>query len=332
MNLCSDKLNEYNKLSAIQKNLYCYLDEYKNKKIVLLYSGNYDSHVLFTALCLFKDKLGLDFKVLHFLHGSNLSDKTSMNIVQSQCVANQIDFEIVNAFISNETQGRESRQNFLKNNLKDDEFVVLTAHHLDDVVETFLINLFNGTSYNGLSGISDNLKIDGILYLRPFIYFNAYKKDLEFYKGRYMLPLDRAIPEFVEDAMNGNLSFKRNLVRDIINRSLRLFPFLKNKIIDFTLYAKQQNNINVFCYKQTDYLLNIANNSYSLSTVKHFLENNEDVMRNWFFMLFKDKFKVNLTIRHFEEFKRFINDNAKIMSLPNNLKITVAANVLVFSS
>ena len=49
-------------------------------------------------------------------------------------------------------------------------------------------------------------------------------------------------------------------------------------------------------------------------------------------MLFKDKFKVNLTIRHFEEFKRFINDNAKIMNLPNNLKITVTANVLVFSS
>ena len=41
MNLCSDKLNEYNKLSAIQKNLYCYLDEYKKKKIVLFYSGNY---------------------------------------------------------------------------------------------------------------------------------------------------------------------------------------------------------------------------------------------------------------------------------------------------
>ena len=194
------------------------------------------------------------------------------------------------------------------------------------------MNLFNGCSYSGLLGIPVQNEIGNVLYFRPFIYLNCYKKDLQVYKGRYSIVGLLDNKSFVEDSMNLNFSFKRNAIRSFINSALVSFPYLKNKIISFSLFAEQQNNINVFAFKQTDYLLNIANNSYSLSTVKHFLENNEDVIRNWFFMLFKDKFKVNLTIRHFEEFKRFINDNAKIMSLPNNLKITVTSNVLVFSS
>ena len=312
--------------------LYEALKKFSDKKIVLSYSGNKDSYILFTALCLLKDENNLDFEIVHFVHGNSQSDIEAEKIVKSQALANNISVAIFHEPITNESQGREARQKVLEKLYPSSKFVILTAHHLDDVVETFLMNLFNGCSYSGLLGIPIQNEIGNVLYFRAYIYLNCYKKDLQVYKGRYSIVGLLDNKSFDEDSMNLNFSFKRNAIRSFINSALGSFPYLKNKIISFSLFAEQQNNINVFCYKQTDYLLSITNNSYSLSTVKHFLENNEDVIRNWFFMLFKDKFKVNLTIRHLEEFKRFINDNAKIMNLPNNLKITVTANVLVFSS
>ena len=48
---------------------------------------------------------------------------------------------------------------------------ILTAHHLDDVVGNFLMNLFNGCSYSGLFGYPIQNEIGNVLYFRPFIYF-----------------------------------------------------------------------------------------------------------------------------------------------------------------
>ena len=42
---------------------------------------------------------------------------------------------------------------FEKVRLKDDYGVIATAHHLDDSVETFFLNLVRGTGIRGLSGI-----------------------------------------------------------------------------------------------------------------------------------------------------------------------------------
>lgn len=302
--------------------LYEALKKFSDKKIVLSYSGNKDSYILFTALCLLKDENNLDFEIVHFVHGNSQSDLEAEKIVKSQALANNISVAIFHEPITNESQGREARQKVLEKLYPSSKFVILTAHHLDDVVETFLMNLFNGCSYSGLLGIPVQNEIGNVLYFRPFIYLNCYKKDLQVYKGRYSIVGLLDNKSFVEDSMNLNFSFKRNAIRSFINSALDSFPYLKNKIISFSLFAEQQNNINVFCYKQTDYLLSITNNSYSLSTVKHLLNKNEDAIRNWFFMLFKYKFNTNLTIRHFEEFKRFINDDATLMALPNSLSIS----------
>ncbi len=312
--------------------LYEALKKFSDKKIVLSYSGNRDSYILFTALCLLKDENNLDFEIVHFVHGNSQSDIEAEKIVKSQALANNISVAIFQEPITNESQGREARQKVLEKLYPSSKFVILTAHHLDDVVETFLMNLFNGCSYSGLLGIPVQNEIGNVLYFRPFIYLNCYKKDLQVYKGRYSIVGLLDNKSFVEDSMNLNFSFKRNAIRSFINSALVSFPYLKNKIISFSLFAEQQNNINVFAFKQTNKFLQITQNGYSLLALKTMLANDEDVVKNWFFMLFKTKFKTNLTVRHFLEFKRFINDDAKIMSLPNNLKITVAANVLVFSS
>ncbi|MCX8480565.1 MAG: tRNA lysidine(34) synthetase TilS, partial [Sediminibacterium sp.] len=54
---------------------------------------------------------------------------------------------------------------------------LLTAHHKNDVIETFLHNLFRGTGINGLSGIDEINFIQKII--RPFIHF--YKEEIIHY-------------------------------------------------------------------------------------------------------------------------------------------------------
>lgn len=77
---------------------------------------------------------------------------------------------------------------------------IATAHHLDDQIETFFINLMRGTGLDGLKGIgakSGNL-------IRPLLPF--YRSDIEAYVKSNRL-------EFREDSSNKETDYLRNRVR-----------------------------------------------------------------------------------------------------------------------
>ena len=63
---------------------------------------------------------------------------------------------------------------------------LITGHHLNDQLETFMINLGRGTGIEGLVGISENSKI-----LRPLLNFS--KKEIILYakKKSYKWNLDQ---------------------------------------------------------------------------------------------------------------------------------------------
>ena len=77
---------------------------------------------------------------------------------------------------------------------------ILTAHHMNDKVETVLMNLDKGCSIEGLRGIPKENKF----ILRPLLDFK--REDIELYINKNNLP-------FVEDLSNNDTSIKRNLVR-----------------------------------------------------------------------------------------------------------------------
>lgn len=77
---------------------------------------------------------------------------------------------------------------------------VATAHHLDDQVETFLINLTRGTGIAGLHGI---LPLQGRI-IRPMLFTG--RKEIEAYALEYKL-------DFVEDSSNLSLKYTRNRIR-----------------------------------------------------------------------------------------------------------------------
>lgn len=78
--------------------------------------------------------------------------------------------------------------------------VIAVAHHSDDVVETFFINLVRGTGIAGLSGIKP--KVGNLI--RPLLF--ASRKDIENYAVRNKL-------KYREDSSNRTDKYLRNKIR-----------------------------------------------------------------------------------------------------------------------
>lgn len=180
----------------------------ENHSYLLAVSGGADSMVL--AHC-FKD-LGIKFQVAHInykLRGndSDLDQKT----VQDFCEKNHIKFHLYE--VSERDQkpensiqlwARELRYAFFKQIQKKEnlEFLV-TAHHLNDQLETFIINLSKASGINGLSGIPAN---DNHI-LRPLLNFTK-EEIYEFAKGNNI--------EYREDLSNKKSDYLRNKIRNEI--------------------------------------------------------------------------------------------------------------------
>ncbi|TZG00250.1 tRNA lysidine(34) synthetase TilS (plasmid) [Chryseobacterium panacisoli] len=189
--------------------------EPENHTYLLAVSGGADSMVLAS---LFRD-LGnkikgstFQFQVAHInykLRGrdSDLDQKT----VQDFCEKNHIKFHLYE--VSEKDQkpensiqlwARELRYTFFKEIQEKEklEFLV-TAHHLNDQLETFIINLSKAAGINGLSGIPSN---DNYI-LRPLLNFS--KKEIYHFAEEHTI-------EFREDLSNKKSDYLRNKIRNEI--------------------------------------------------------------------------------------------------------------------
>jgi tRNA(Ile)-lysidine synthase len=119
----------------------------------------------------------------------------------------------VKSGISLQMAARTLRYDWFGELLKDENFTfVATAHHLDDQVETFLINLTRGTGIAGLHGI---LPKQGKV-IRPLLF--TCRAQIEAYARDNKL-------EFVEDSSNSSDKYLRNRLRHkVIPQLERLSP------------------------------------------------------------------------------------------------------------
>ncbi len=96
---------------------------------------------------------------------------------------------------------------------------IFVAHHADDLVETFLINLFRGAGNAGLAAMREvsTRRIDGIdlTIVRPFLCVG--RKEIDDYVSEHRL-------KFREDATNKNLTPLRNRIRH------RVIPYLEKML------------------------------------------------------------------------------------------------------
>lgn len=111
--------------------------------------------------------------------------------------------------ISTQMAARDLRYNFFEELINEHGFAgVATAHHMDDVVETMLLNLSRGTGIAGLHGI---LPVRGHLY-RPLLFTNS-DEILVYLSNKGMI--------WREDQTNSEIKYKRNLLRHKVLPVLR---------------------------------------------------------------------------------------------------------------
>ena len=105
---------------------------------------------------------------------------------------------------------------------------LVTAHHKDDQIETFLIRLSRGSGVEGLSSMSEATKLKNrITLIRPFL---EYKKEYLKYISR------KIFNRTIKDPSNNDKKFLRTNIRDLIK-------ILESKGLDFNQITRSIKNI-----------------------------------------------------------------------------------------
>lgn len=202
-------------LLKFKKNILENFPSITSQKILLAVSGGIDSMILADLFL----KSNINFAVVHC--NFKLRDASSdldQKFVEEYCNQNNIPFFTTSfdtsAFskdfkLSTQVAARKLRYNYFYEILEKENFdFIATAHHLDDSIETFFINLSRGTGIDGLTGIPiQNNKI-----IRPLLHLS--RKEIENYAFENTLA-------WREDTSNATDYYLRNKIRHHLTPILR---------------------------------------------------------------------------------------------------------------
>jgi tRNA(Ile)-lysidine synthase len=194
-------------LQKFRSHLHTKLPFLQEKRLLLAVSGGIDSMVLL-YLC---HQLDLSFAVVHcnFQLRGDESDADEQ-FVKDVCDALHrpifIEKFVTAAFaqehkLSIQVVARKLRYDWFETIMQNHDYdYLLTAHHLDDSLETFLINITRGTGLDGITGIPEqNDKI-----IRPLLVFA--RNEIEAFAQAHKLP-------WREDSSNASDKYLRNKLR-----------------------------------------------------------------------------------------------------------------------
>lgn len=193
---------------TFQQSLNDICADHRNSRFLLAISGGVDSMVLLD-LCQYWQ---MDFEVAHVNYKLRGEDSTAdQHLVERICAENTIPFHLYS--VSEDDKKPENSIQEWARNLRYDFFrkimaehhlaFIVTAHHLNDQLETFIINLSKASGIKGLSGIPANENHT----LRPLLGFS--KEDI------YDFAKEKNI-EFREDLSNKKNDYLRNKIRNQI--------------------------------------------------------------------------------------------------------------------
>ena len=303
-------------LDNFQKNLEKLVQRFNEKTFLVATSGGVDSMVLANV---FKIQ-NLNFQIAHINYHfreeeSNLDEK----LVANFCRKNNIKFHLKN--ISDEEKlemkslqnwAREIRYQYFFEILKQENLdFIVTAHHLNDNLETFIINLSRGSGIKGLSGIPKNEN----QILRPLLPFS--KNEI------YDFATENKI-DFREDKSNQKNDYLRNKIRNEIVPKLSETndSFLKNfsKSQEYLSQTKNfvEEKINeIFIELSSEKNENLILNKTQLSEKSSFIK--FEILRKFGF---SDAFEIEKIVDaktgsffYSEKFQLLVNREELILSL-----------------
>lgn len=182
-------------------------------KYVVAVSGGVDSVVLLDMLA---SEGGHELTVAHFDHGIREDSAADARFVAGLAKKYALPFETRREELgknASEELARDRRYAFLRDVATARSARLVTAHHLDDLVETVAINLHRGTGWRGLAVLgSPDVE-------RPLLHMTKHEV--------YEYALAHAL-EWVEDETNVTDDYLRNRLR----RRLRLSVTSKRLIAD----------------------------------------------------------------------------------------------------
>ena len=207
--------------NKFKKHIELNFAELTQHPLLIAVSGGVDSVVLL-HLC---HRIGLNVAVAHCNFHLRAEDSNlDQQFVEALSVQLKLPF-FVKEFDTNhyasenkvsiQVAAREQRYQWFEEILKQKKYkFLLTAHHLDDSMETFFINFSRGTGIEGLLGIPE--KVDYIR--RPLLVFT--RQEIEEYANQNQLL-------WREDYTNAQTKYLRNKIRKNI---LPVFKEIKSQI------------------------------------------------------------------------------------------------------
>ncbi len=206
-------------------------------------------------------------------HGLRKNSNKEAKEVKKLLKQHQITLEIIKnkkKIIKNiQKNARDIRYDLLsKFCLKKKTKYLITAHHQDDQIETFLIRLSRGSGIEGLSSMSEKTKIkNNINLIRPLLNFN--KEEL-IYTSKKMFK------KTIKDPSNKNKKFLRTNIRNLKKTLERRGVNVQNIIRSIKNISITKDAINFYVTKSLKKIVKFNKNETILD-LKDFKKEPEEV-------------------------------------------------------
>ncbi|MBI79070.1 MAG: tRNA lysidine(34) synthetase TilS [Gammaproteobacteria bacterium] len=204
-------------LKKIKASLEHFISLNDIKTISIAYSGGLDSTVLLYTIS--RLNLQICIKAIHVNHQLDSKSSSWEDFCRDNCEKLNIKFISKTASLNLENKGnieeraREARYAFFKEELSSNDLLV-TAHHADDQLETFLYRFLRGSGVRGLRGILDYNNFGKGFLARPLL--NTTKSEIKDVAKEWKL-------QWIEDPSNKDIGYDRNYLRH------QVVPLINNR-------------------------------------------------------------------------------------------------------
>lgn len=203
----------------------------QNKAFLIGLSGGVDSTVLLHLFVRLAERMPLKFRAIHIHHGISPNADHWLNHCRQLCQQFNVSFCFEKVQIQDhsniEAQARQARYQAIQKHLNSNEMLV-TAHHLDDQSETFLLALKRGSGVKGLAAMPTLSRLFSVPIFRPLL--SVTRRQLEQYLAENQLTA-------IFDESNDDLRYERNFLRH------QVLPLLRQRwaTIDLAIVRSAQH-------------------------------------------------------------------------------------------
>ena len=213
---------------------------FSKKKLLVAVSGGVDSMVL----CDLLNKLNLDFSIAHVNYNLRGNDSyLDEKFISEYSNKNQIDLFLKNVDLSDQNnsiqnKAREIRFSFFNEILSKYNFdFILTAHHLDDNIETIFLNISRVKKVSVFSGMN----VVNDIIVKPLL-FNEKNDIINYAKQNNVI--------WREDRSNVQNKYLRNYIRNILIPCFRkINNNYKSNFIDLLFKAQKRKFLKELYFK-----------------------------------------------------------------------------------